>query len=401
MNAVVHNLHIVNRLAAEWNFAWLPVLKMVAGYPPVADVLRANGYAVTGAADIDEHLCFATSPDPDSHVYINLVPPHLAEKVVRRFRRSAVSSPEGLLALERAAGKIGVRHEALLMVDLGDGREGPLVGPALDSLLEWIARKRLAHVRIVGMGVTLGCLNGLCPDETIMLRLVEILHAVRRKPGLFSDAPATVSLGGSIFWNWFALHHAWLHDQLREIAGWRVELRMGDPLLLGFDMYRNEAFLGGDFRRDLFEIQAEVLEVQRKRPYPEGTHAANGHGDHTPQDNGGSRVQALADCGILHTDVTDLALDLPGAKALDFSGNYAVIDVTACALRPRPGDVVRFYPGYWAVARAFRTPQMEKVIIPWHGAPQQGRDQPKTTFSGSMLAHGDSKATLGNGTSFY
>lgn len=382
MNAVTHNLHIVKRLAAEWNFTWLPVLKMVAGYPPVADVLRANGYAVTGAADIDEHLCFGTPPAPDSHVYINLVPPHLAGNVARRFRRSAVSSPEGLRALDRAAGDAGIRHDVLLMVDLGDGREGAPVGPALDALLEQTARKRLAHVRVVGMGVTLGCLNGLCPDETIMRRLVNVLRAARRGPGLFADDPATISLGGSIFWNWFALHHAWLHDQLRETAGWRVELRMGDPLLLGFDMYRNEAFLGGTFRRDLFEIQANVLEVRTKRPHPGGIHAANGHGGHSPQGNGKARVQALADCGILHTDVADLALDLPGATVMDFSGNYAVLDVTACAPRPRPGDVVRFRPGYWAVARAFRTPQTKKITVPRHGAPQHGTSRPKPTRSG-------------------
>ena len=96
MSAVEHNFRIVQRLAREWRFCWLPVLKMVAGYGPVEDFLRSHGVPVTGAADVDEHLCFGRSPDASAHVYINIVPPSRAGDVVRRFRRSCVSSPEGM-----------------------------------------------------------------------------------------------------------------------------------------------------------------------------------------------------------------------------------------------------------------------------------------------------------------
>lgn len=89
---------------------------------------------------------------------------------------------------------------------------------------------------------------------------------------------------------------------------------------------------------------------------------ANGHGGHLDETQDGPRVQALLDCGILHTDMTDIKPELPGAELINYSGNYAVLDATKCLQRPVPGDVVRFYPGYWAVARAFRTPQTEKTV---------------------------------------
>lgn len=357
-SALEHNFHIVKRLASNWNFQWLPVLKMVASYPFVKDFLRENGYPVTGTADIDEYLCTGVVPAPDEHVYINITPIHRAGEVVRRFRRSAVSSREGLLALEQAAARAGLRHEALLMIDLGDGREGVPLGPEMDSLLKSIERRPPAHVRIAGIGATLGCMNGLCPDDDIMRRLTDIMKTVWN----IIPPPATVSLGGSIFWNWFALHHERFHEEIQKISGWKVELRMGDPLLVGFDMYRNTAFLGGEFRRDVFALQAQVLEVQDKHPQMEGTHVANGHGGHLDETQGGPRVQALLDCGILHTDMTDIKPELPGAELINYSGNYAVLDATKCLQRPVPGDVVRFYPGYWAVARAFRTPQTEKTV---------------------------------------
>ena len=357
MSAVEHNFRIVQRLAREWRFCWLPVLKMVAGYGPVEDFLRSHGVPVTGAADVDEHLCFGRSPDASAHVYINIVPPSRAGDVVRRFRRSCVSSPEGMEALEQAAEEARLSHDCLLMLDLGDGREGVRV-EAVDGLAEALERRAFRHVRLVGVGVTLGCLNGLCPDSDIMRKL---FAAMRRLRPLMPVPTATVSLGGSIFWNWFAIHHEAFHEALARVPGWQVELRMGDPLLVGFDMYRSEPLLGGDFRRDMFEIRAQVLEVQSKCAQYEGTFVTNGHGTR-PARRDGSWVQALLDCGILHTDMTDVAPDVPGAKLLEYSGNYAVLDVTDCAARPAVGDVVRLRPGYWAVARAFRTPQTEKAI---------------------------------------
>ncbi len=357
-SALEHNLRIITRLASRWNFQWLPVLKMVASYPPIKNFLRANGYPVTGTADIDEYLCSGAVPTPDAHVYINIAPLQRAEDVVRRFQRSAVSSREGLRAMEQAAAQTGLRHEILLMIDLGDGREGIPVGPELDSLLKSIERHPPAHARIAGIGATLGCMSGLCPDDGIMRRLIGIMKDIRN----VIPSPATVSLGGSIFWNWFALHHDSFHEEIQKIPGWKIELRMGDPLLVGFDMYRNTAFLGGNFRRDVFELQAQVLEVQKKHPHKDGTYVTNGHGGHLDETCIRPRIQALLDCGILHTDVTDIKPDWPEAELINYSGNYTVFDVTKCPQRPVQGDVVRFYPGYWAVARAFRTPQTEKTV---------------------------------------
>ena len=355
MQAMSHNFDIVRQRAAMWGFRWLPVLKMVAGYGPVEDFLYAHGFPVTGTADVDEHLCSGRAPDPARHVYINIVPPSRAADVVRRFHRSCVSSEAGVRALDRAAAEADVDHGCLLMLDLGDGREGLCPGEALTAFTEALRKTPPLRVRLTGVGVTLGCLNGRCPDVLIMRRLLASMEAVRP---LMASSPV-VSLGGSIFWNWFVQHHDAVRDALNH-AGWTLELRMGDPLLTGFDMYRNEDFLGGPFRRDVFELRAQVLEVQTKYAQYEGTRVANGHGARPDGRGRASWMQALLDCGMLHTDMTDVTPDLPGAEYLDYSGNYAVLDVTDCGRRPEAGDIVRLRPGYWAVAKAFRTPQVEK-----------------------------------------
>lgn len=75
------------------------------------------------------------------------------------------------------------------------------------------------------------------------------------------------------------------------------------------------------------------------------------------------RRRVLLDCGILHTDVRQLKLDIPGAEIVDFSGNYTILDVTDCAEDFWPGKTVSFVPGYWAVAQSFRNPLVPKSCI--------------------------------------
>ena len=77
----------------------------------------------------------------------------------------------------------------------------------------------------------------------------------------------------------------------------------------------------------------------------------------------GKRLRALVDCGSLHTDVRGLSLDCPDWRISDFSGNYAILDMSGCPQVPVPGEHVRFIPSYWAVARTCRMPHIRKTFI--------------------------------------
>lgn len=142
-----------------------------------------------------------------------------------------------------------------------------------------------------------------------------------------------------------------------------MEFRMGDPLLLGRDMYRDEALLAGDFRQDIFRLSATVLEVTERDIRPPRQSVHNGRGLHADCPDLGKRLRALVDCGSLHTDVRGLSLARPDWRISDFSGNYAILDLSGCPQAPVPGEHVRFIPSYWAVARTCRMPHIRKTLI--------------------------------------
>lgn len=362
LDALAHNLRLVRHREQAWGFRFLPVLKMVASHPEIVAFLRRQGYGCHGIADMTEHLLYGQEPPARAgRVLINLAPPDRTDDVVRLFERSSFSCEATFRALDAAARAAGLHHEALLMVDIGDMREGipqdeaPALLRAVAAASQRAARGPGAHV--AGIGVNLGCLYGTCPDEENMARL-ETLAA--RAGDLLGHALHRVSLGGTIFWNWFARRHG--HGPHLP-PGCIMEFRMGDPLLLGWDMYRDQALLGGDFRQDIFRLTATVLEVTERDIRPPRQSVHNGRGLPADCPVLGKRLRALVDCGSLHTDVQGLTLPRADWRITDFSGNYAVLDVSACPQAPVTGDHVRFIPSYWAVARTCRMPHIRKTIV--------------------------------------
>ena len=362
LDALAHNLRLVRHREQAWGFRFLPVLKMVASHPEIVAFLRRQGYGCHGIADMTEHLLYGQEPPARAgRVLINLAPPDRTDDVVRLFERSSFSCEATFRALDAAARAAGLHHEALLMVDIGDMREGipqdeaPALLRAVAAASQRAARGPGAHV--AGIGVNLGCLYGTCPDEENMARL-ETLAA--RAGDLLGHALPRVSLGGTIFWNWFARRHG--HGPHLP-PGCIMEFRMGDPLLLGWDMYRDQALLGGDFRQDIFRLTATVLEVTERDIRPPRQSVHNGRGLPADCPVLGKRLRALVDCGSLHTDVQGLTLPRADWRITDFSGNYAVLDVSACPQAPVTGDHVRFIPSYWAVARTCRMPHIRKTIV--------------------------------------
>ena len=362
LDALAHNLRLVRHREQAWGFRFLPVLKMVASHPEIVAFLRRQGYGCHGIADMTEHLLYGQEPPARAgRVLINLAPPDRTDDVVRLFERSSFSCEATFRALDAAARAAGLHHEALLMVDIGDMREGipqdeaPALLRAVAAASQRAARGPGAHV--AGIGVNLGCLYGTCPDAENMARL-ETLAA--RAGDLLGHALHRVSLGGTIFWNWFARRHG--HGPHLP-PGCIMEFRMGDPLLLGWDMYRDQALLGGDFRQDIFRLTATVLEVTERDIRPPRQSVHNGRGLPADCPVLGKRLRALVDCGSLHTDVQGLTLPRADWRITDFSGNYAVLDVSACPQAPVTGDHVRFIPSYWAVARTCRMPHIRKTIV--------------------------------------
>ena len=98
--------------------------------------------------------------------------------------------------LNKFAAKFNKMHDIVLMVELGDLREGLLpsqVGEYVEQIID------LKHIRLVGLGVNLTCLNGIKPTFEKMEKLIAIAESIQKKHEILLEI---ISGGNSANYQW-------------------------------------------------------------------------------------------------------------------------------------------------------------------------------------------------------
>jgi predicted amino acid racemase len=248
-----------------------------------------------------------------------------------------------LRALSAAAARTGRLHGIVLMVELGDLREGIM---PLD--LEEVAREtlRLPNLTLDGIGTNLACRSGVSPDAANMAALSVLAGSIERT--LAIELP-TISGGSSGNLNWV----------FSGADPGRVnELRLGEALLLGREPLHRQPIPG--LYTDAFTLVAEVIESKRKPSQPWGVLAQTALGATPRHERTGETLQALLAIGEQDTDCGALAAP-PGIEIIGASSDHLVVDCGSTFLPV--GAEVRFALGYSALVRAMSSPFVGQVIL--------------------------------------
>ncbi|GAA2114791.1 alanine/ornithine racemase family PLP-dependent enzyme [Nocardioides bigeumensis] len=317
------------------------VTKAVLGSPAVASAMLRGG--AVGLADSRvENLARLAAGDVES-VRTLIRSPMLSQvdAVVRVAGVSLHSEPTVLEALSAAAGLAGTTHSVVLMLELGDLREGVL-GEAMTGLARTAAS--LPHLRLVGVGTNLACQSGVAPDQDNMGELSSVVAEVEAA----TDARLSVISGGN---------SASLGWALRTTDVGRVnELRLGEALLLGRDPLTRMPLAG--LRQDAFILVGELIEVQSKPAQPWGRLAQSAFGAPPARLGTGSVRQGIVALG--RQDVESSGLVPPdGVRVLGMSSDHLVLDLGDSGARV--GDELRFGVDYGGLLRAATSPFVETV----------------------------------------
>ena len=277
-------------------------------------------------------------------ILLRLPMPSQAEQVAAHADISFCSEPAALSALDRAAGHLGRRHKVVLMVDMGDLREGVFFRDRADLLALARQAEDAANLELYGMAFNVTCYGSVIPtqqtldDFRALVRLVEE-DVGRRLP--------FVSCGNSS--SLYMLKQA-------DFSGFN-NLRLGESLLLG-----RETAYGADLPglyQDVVILEAEVVESKVKPSYPIGKIGVNAFGQTVEYTDKGDRLRAIAAVGQQDIDCGGLTPLQKGMEVVGASSDHLILDATQCPARV--GDVVRFRLDYSAALRAFTSPYVEKI----------------------------------------
>ena len=180
LDKIEHNARTITGLCGAHGIAVTGVTKATCGDPQVAAAMLRGG--VIGIADsrLDNIRRLRDAGIAGPLMLLRLAPLSAVDAVVQACDIGLNAEPAVLQALSEAAVRHARVHEVILMVELGDLREG--VPP--DELLALVGHAlRLPGIRILGLGANLACLSGVVPSARNMQQLVGLVEAVEQRHG--------------------------------------------------------------------------------------------------------------------------------------------------------------------------------------------------------------------------
>ncbi len=331
---------LVERLARK-GIAVTGVTKAVVGCPEIARAMLDAGASGIGDSRVD-NLEAMWREGIEARMTL-LRSPMLSQvgRVVESADVSFNTEIEVLSALSGAAGKAKRTHGVVLMVELGDLREGIMPGDLDRTVRETL---RLPNITLRGIGTNLACHSGVSPDAGNMLELSLLAEAIETRFGLVLDV---VSGGNSANLGW-ALNGG--------DAGRIDDLRLGEAILLGRDPLHRERIDG--LHTDAIGLVAEVIESKVKPSRPWGEIGQSAFGDAPAVLARGEMARTLLAIG--HQDTDPAGLRPPaGLRILGASSDHLIL--SSGRHRLAIGSEIRLEVNYSALVRAMASKFVAKA----------------------------------------
>jgi predicted amino acid racemase len=342
LDKIHHNVHSLRRRLARCGISVTGVTKAFRGSTEIANTFVHAGLRSLGDSRIENIKAMRAAGVTASMTLIRAPMLSQIRDVVVHTDISFNTEVEAIRMLSVAAKALNRTHGIVLMVELGDLREG-IMPEDLDAVVRETIR--LPNLVLKGIGTNLACFNGVSPDHANMAELSALAYSIEARFGLTIDI---VSGGNSANLEW-ALSGA--------DTGRITDLRLGESLLLGLETLHRTAIDG--LHTDAISIVAEVIESKLKPTQPWGTIAQTAFGGTPPTRVPGNVVQTILAIGNQDTDT--LGLTPPaGMRILGASGDHLVVDSGSEHLAI--GSEVSFQPNYSALIRAMTSPCVSKVM---------------------------------------
>ena len=272
------------------------------------------------------------------------------DQVVSQASISCNSELSVLTALAAAAEKQNLRHGVLLMVELGDLREG-ILPKDLNEVVKQVMN--LPNLELIGIGANLGCQNGVAPDQKNMNELSLIMNNVEAD---FKIKLEWCSGGNSANLPWLTAGGE--PDRLNH-------LRIGEALLLGREPLTRTIIKG--LYTDAITLVVEVIETKLKPTTPWGIQYQTSFSDAPSKQNQKSNDDRneIFDSRILlaigEQDIDPSGLKADGIEIKGASSDYLVVSSSQNTLKV--GCEQRFSLNYSALLRAMTSPYIKKYFV--------------------------------------
>lgn len=350
---ILENIEKLNKYLTENNIQWTLVTKMLCGHKGalekiIPDKCIKKIHSVGDSRITNLRIIKEIKPDI---VTMYIKPPALdqVKNVIKYADISLNSSLRTIEALDREADNQGKKHRIIIMVEMGELREGVV----RDEILSFYEKVfELKNVETIGLGTNLGCMYGVEPTYDKLIQLSLYKHLIDSR---FNKELELISGGTSITLPLISKN---------KIPKGVNHFRIGEAALLGVSPLYNKKFR--NLSTSTIEFSAEILELDKKEIQPDGI-IGEGNVGHTAQlefDEGIKETyRTIVDFGQLDVDVNNLR---PKDNKLQFVGttsDMTVYDLGNNKGKYKVGGQIHFMPNYTSIARLMNSRYMSKKIF--------------------------------------
>lgn len=338
------NVRTLKNICVANDVSMWAVTKCFCGNPEISGAIAESGADMLADARISN---LKKLKDISIKKVLLRIPMHSeVEEVVEFANYSLNSELSTLKLLSEAAIKKSKIHNVVIMIDLGDLREG--VWP--DKLEEFLSEAvKLNGIKIKGFGVNLTCYGGVVPDEKNLGKLIEISKEMAEKFNLDIEI---ISGGNSS--SFYLLTSGGLPKGINN-------LRLGEIVLLGRETAYGNAVDG--LNQDVFKLRAQIIELKEKPSLPIGTIGMDAFGNKPEFEDRGIIKRAIIGVGRQDIDPGNMHPVDAKINILGSSSDHTILDVTNSDTSYKVGDIVEFSMDYGCLLKAMTSEYVEKAII--------------------------------------
>lgn len=343
LDAIAQNASVLCDTCEKNGISVAGVIKFSDG-----DVNIAKAYAKGGCRQIGVsravHLKALKESLPHAETLLTRSPARCDIADTARYADLSLHSDKDILfALNEEAKAVNTRPGVILMLDVGDLREGAENISEITELAKLVEFK-LTNLELKGVGTGYACMSGVLPDYENLSFLVEGAKAIEKVIGRKLEY---ISGGSSV-------NLLLLKDGINKMPPEINHLRIGGIIAnpMNIRLARNLSFNG--MREDSAVLRAELVEVREKNSVPKNSSNQNGAGEPVSFTDKGRRIRGILALGT--QDIYDFSMLIPiddGIEVIGSSSDHTVVDVTDSRKKWKSGDSLTFKMRYSALMCAF------------------------------------------------
>lgn len=348
LDAISHNSTEIKRISASRCVDVDVVLKGVCGDPIIARAVMEGGL-VSFMDSRMKNIIRLKESGINARIGLLRIPMiSELDLMLEHCDWALVSMPETIIAIDQKCRDSKKDFEVLLMIDVGDLREG-ILPERISEVAEVF--KKCERVTCIGVGTNLGCFGGVLPSGNNMGKLITLANELRT---YLSAGKWLISAGGSQVF----------YDMVRfgsEVIPKRItHIRPGGVLLRGKCQMEDVPGL----RQDTMRIVAEYVEIATKPSKPCGNIAVDAFGNVPHFEDRGNRMRAIIALGRQDIVIEDIAPLRREIEVLGGSSDHTILDIEMLQKKPRLGDRESFlFSRYGAMLQAFTSEFVEKQYV--------------------------------------